>query len=200
MRRTHGSRAKVRVLAYVCESQQRGVFHPHVVLGFRTAAERAALDTFTAYVERKRGGYGFGVGSRGSFDRGRPGRFGGTDAGRYVSKYLRPNGAKTSFVPLLRDVGGIVPRDPVTKRANVLVRPVFVSPELSRRTGVTMGFLRFKRWIYVALGGGCPEHEALELYATHRRLCELDREKRRKEMCELRALFRELAGVECGQA
>jgi hypothetical protein len=71
-RRKHGSHVRVAVLAYVCESQQRGVFHPHVVLGYRTAAERAALDTFRDALRRQRGRYGFGSGRRGSFDAGRP--------------------------------------------------------------------------------------------------------------------------------
>jgi hypothetical protein len=44
-RRRHGENGVV-VLAYVCDAQQRGVFHPHVVLGYRTAADRAALETF----------------------------------------------------------------------------------------------------------------------------------------------------------
>jgi len=193
VRRSHGSKVKVRVLAYVCEAQQRGVFHPHVVLGYATAAERAALDTFVDTVERKRGEYGFGTGRSGSFDRGRPGRFDGTDAGRYVSKYLRPDGAKKSFVPLLYEVAKVVPRDPVTNRAKVLVRPVYVSTVLTKRTGVTMMFLRFKRWIFMALGPGCPEHEALELFATHRGLCELEREKLKREQRELDELFRSIA-------
>ncbi len=38
-RRAHGSRGRVEVLGYVCEAQQRGVFHPHVVLGYRTAGD-----------------------------------------------------------------------------------------------------------------------------------------------------------------
>jgi len=198
VRRAHGSKVKVRVLAYVCEAQQRGVFHPHVVLGYATAAERAALDTFVDAVERKRGHYGFGTGRSGSFDRGRPGRFDGTDAGRYVSKYLRPDGAKKSFVPLLFEVAKVVPRDPVTNRAKVLVRPVYVSTALTKRTRVTMVSLRFKRWIFVALGPGCPEHEARELFASHKRLCEMERMKRESELLELRALYREfVAEVRC---
>ena len=76
------------------EAQQRGVFHPHIVLGYRTAADRAALDTFRDALRRKRGSYGFGIGRRGSFDGGLPERFTGSDAGRYISKYLRPDGAK----------------------------------------------------------------------------------------------------------
>jgi hypothetical protein len=170
-RRQHGSKARVVVLGYVCEAQQRGVFHPHVVLGYRTAADRAALDTFWGALKRKRGSYGFGAGARGSFDGGKPDRFTARDAGRYISKYLRPDGAKTSFVPLLEAINRITPRDPDSGRLKVLVRPVYVSTMLSRRTGVTIGFLRFKRWVWKEWGSGPSEGELLSLYRRHRELC-----------------------------
>ncbi len=156
-RRRHGGKARVHVLAYVCEAQQRGVFHPHVVLGYRTAADRAALDTFRETLRRKRGAYGFGTGRRGSFDPGQPERFGASDAGRYISKYLRPDGAKTTFVPLLEAVARMTPRDPATGRLVRLVRPVYISPVLTRRTGVTMGYLRYRRWAWRKWGPGVPE-------------------------------------------
>ncbi len=170
-RRAHGSAVRVHVLGYVCEAQQRGVFHPHVVLGYRTAKERAALDTFRRTLRRTRGSYGFGVGRRGSFDEGTPDRFSARDAGRYISKYLRPDGAKTSFVPLLRAIGRIVPRDPETGRMKVLVRPVYLSVTLSRRTGVTMGFLRFKRRVWFMLGPGGTDAELLDFYRRYRDSC-----------------------------
>lgn len=178
-RRSHGSKAKVVVLGYVCEAQQRGVFHPHVVLGYRTAADRAALETYRGALKRKRGGYGFGTGRRGSFDAGQPERFTARDAGRYISKYLRPDGAKTSFVPLLEAINRIVPRDRETGRAAVLVRPVYVSVVLTRQTGVTMTYLRFKRWVWSALGPGAAEDDLRVLYSRHRELSAQARERRR---------------------
>jgi hypothetical protein len=81
------SQRPCRVLGYAREAQQRGVFHPHVVLGYRTAADRAALETFRSALRRKRGSYGFGTGRK-SFDGGMPDRFSARDAARYVSKYL----------------------------------------------------------------------------------------------------------------
>lgn len=81
------------VLGYVLEAQQRGVLHPHLVLGYRMAADRAALDTFRGALKKARGEFGFGTG-RGSFDAGQPDRFNAADAARYVSKYLRPDSAK----------------------------------------------------------------------------------------------------------
>jgi hypothetical protein len=167
-RRKHG-KARVEVLGYVCEAQQRGVFHPHVVLGCRAAADRAALDTFVGTLRRKRGAYGFGTGRRGSFDPGTPDRFSAGDAARYVSKYLRPNRAKTSFVPLWEAINRITPRDPATGRLRVLVRPVYVSTALSRRTGVTMGFLRYKRWAFRKWGGDWPAEIVLSAYRHQQR-------------------------------
>jgi hypothetical protein len=162
-RRKHG-KARVDVLGYVCEAQQRGVFHPHLVLGYRTAADRAALDTFVTTLRRKRGVYGFGTGRRGSFDGGTPDRFNAGDAARYVSKYLRPDRAKTSFVPLLQAINRITTRDRKTGRHINLVRPVYVSTVLSKRTGVTMGFLRYKRWAWRKWGGGWPQEIVLRAY------------------------------------
>jgi hypothetical protein len=113
-------------------------------------------------LKRKRGSYGFGTGRQG-FDAGKPDRFTARDAGRYISKYLRPDGAKTSFVPLLEAINRITPGDPDTGRLKVLVRPVYVSTILTRRTGVTMGFLRFKRWVWMEWGPGPSEGELLSL-------------------------------------
>jgi hypothetical protein len=165
VRRKHGRHAQVVVLAYVCESQHRGVFHPHVVLGYRTAADRAALETFVETLRCQRGAYAFGTGRRGSFDGGKPDRFTGQDAGRYISKYLRPDGAKTSFVPLLEAVNEITPRDPATGRHKQLVHPVYVSPILTRITGVTMGFLRLTRRAFMMLKA---EHTRAELLVMYR--------------------------------
>ncbi len=169
-RRKHG-KARVEVLGYVCEAQQRGVFHPHVVLGYRTAADRAALDTFVGTLRRKRGAYGFGVGRRGSFDPGTPDRFSVGDAARYVSKYLRPDRAKTSFVPLLEAINRMTPRDPKTGRHVHLVRPVYVSTALTRRTGVTMGFLRYRRFAWRKWGAviaGSALHAAYREHQARR--------------------------------
>jgi hypothetical protein len=174
-RRSHGAKAKVVVLGYVCEAQQRGVFHPHVVVGYRTAADRSALDTFRGALKRKRGSYGFGTGRRGSFDAGTPERFTARDAGRYISKYLRPDGAKASFVPLLDAINRITPRDRETGRLKVLVRPVYVSTVLTRRTGVTMTYLRFKRWVWMEWGSGATDQEVQLLYRSHRALCAKER-------------------------
>lgn len=123
----HGKCGKVVVLGYVLEAQQRGVLHPHLVLGYQTAADRAALETFRSSLKKSRGAFGFGTG-RGSFDAGQPDRFNAADAARYVSKYLRPDGAKSSFVPLLANVERLTPRNPQTGRLKSLLRPVYINP------------------------------------------------------------------------
>jgi hypothetical protein len=103
-----------------------------------------------------------------SFDAGKPDRYSARDSGRYCSKYLRPDGAKTSFVTLLEAISRVTPRDPLTGRLKVVVRPVYVSTILSRRTGVTMGFLRFQRWVRMEWGPGASDGELLALYRRHR--------------------------------
>jgi hypothetical protein len=87
-----------------------------------------------------------------------------------VSNYLRPDSAKTSFVPLLDAVNRITPRDPETGRRSHLLRPVFVSPALTKLTVVTMGFLRFRRWAWCAWGEGTAQAELLVAYQLHRLL------------------------------
>jgi hypothetical protein len=173
-RRRYGKTAQVVVLGYVCEAQRRGVFHPHVILGYRTAADRAALDTFRGALKEARGRHGFGTGPA-SFDAGQPDRFAAADAARYVSKYLRPDGAKSSFVPLLIAVERLTPRDPVTGRSKVLVRPVYVATRLTLLTGVTMGFLRFRRfaWVRWKLSSGRAAARWARIVSSHDQLVEV---------------------------
>jgi hypothetical protein len=147
------SRGRVTVLGYVLERQQRGVFHPHLILGYETAPDREALDIFTGYLKRYRARYGFGRRKAG-FKDGQPGRFVGADAGRYVAKYLRPDQAKASFIPLLQDVNRLAPNTETGRRP--LVRPVYVSPRLTGQTGVTMTWMRARRWMYRLYPGSTP--------------------------------------------
>lgn len=141
--REHGS--QVVVLAYVLEAHRRGVLHVHLVLGYGgSAADRAALETFRRAVGKRRHRYRFGS----NFNAGQPDRFSGRDAARYIGKYLRPDGAKESFLPLLAAVEAITPRRRdrrgVARLARQL-RPVFVNPKLTRASGVTIRSRRFCR-------------------------------------------------------
>ena len=65
---------------------------------------------------------------------------------------------------MLAEVAKWTPRNPATGRLKFLVRPAYVSPVLSRQTGVTMGFLRFRRWTHVVWGPGTSSGDAQFAY------------------------------------
>lgn len=138
--------ARPEVLATVLELK-RGVFHAHIVLGYY-GYSREGLAAFLDVVDELRGEYGFGTSKGGGFDRGYPGRYSGAHAGLYISKYLRPDGAKGSFVPALLKMEELIERDPETGRPKEQLRPVYVSSKLTRKSGVTMRFLRWSRYAY----------------------------------------------------
>ena len=50
----------------------------------------------------------------------------------------------------------------------MMVRPVYVSPTLTGRTGVTMTYLSFKRWVWIALGDEASEAELRAFYKFRR--------------------------------
>jgi hypothetical protein len=148
---------EVRVLIWVLEAQHRGVFHVHLVLGYDGAPGLAAAREFTAYLKRHRRRYGFGTGGRG-YQCGRHGAYSPADAARMISNYLRPDRVKASVIPLLRAVTDATPRYPydyddedLRGRARSVVRPVYVNRLLTARTGITMRFLRARRWMYRVL-------------------------------------------------
>lgn len=159
VRRTPG-RGRVYVLGYVGQIK-RGVFHLHIALGYLTAPDRAALDVFLAAYGELHQAYGFGR----EWDPGRPGRFSGR-AATYIAKYLAPEHARDSFVPVLRHANMMNKPDPNTgKRPQI--RPVYVSPLLSKQTGVTMRFLRFKRLAWVFWGYTEPQF-VVDAYNLHK--------------------------------
>jgi hypothetical protein len=138
--------ARPEVLATVLELK-RGVFHAHVVLGYHPHS-REGLERFLDALDELRGEYGFGTSKHGGFDRGAPGKYTGPHAGAYISKYLRPDGAKGSFIPALLKIEQIVERDPETGRPKEQLRPVYLNPKLTKKSGVTMRFLRWTRYAY----------------------------------------------------
>jgi hypothetical protein len=151
------------VLARALELK-RGVFHAHVVLGFRWS-EAAGLEAYGQALDELRGEYGFGTSKGGGFDFGKPGRFDGLSAGLYTSKYLRPNGAKGSFIPALRMIEMLTERNPETGRPTEQLRPVYVNPKLTRRSGVTMRFLRWSRYAFIKWGRvELPRPELLAIF------------------------------------
>jgi hypothetical protein len=65
-------------------------------------------------------------------------------------------------------VAQVTLRDPVTGRHKYLMRPVYVSPRLTRVTGITMGFLRFCRHAFMAFKVQHQPDELLLLYRIAR--------------------------------
>lgn len=130
---------------------KRGVFHAHLILGFKWS-EVDGLRAYGEALDQLRGDYEFGTSKHGGFDMGEPGRFNGEHAGLYASKYTRPNGAKGSFIPALRMIEQATDRNPETRRPTEQLRPVYVNPKLTARSGVTMRFLRWARYAYMAWG------------------------------------------------
>lgn len=147
---------------------KRGVFHAHVVLGFKWS-EIEGLQAYGQALDELRGEYEFGTSKHGGFDLGEPGRFNGEHAGLYASKYLRPHGAKGSFIPALRNLEMVSDRNPETGRRTEQLRPVYVNPKLTARSGVTMRFLRWARYAFVKWGRvELPRPELLAIYRLAR--------------------------------
>lgn len=156
VRRRFGKKAEVQVLVRALEAQGRDVFHVHVVLGYRSVADRVALDVYLTALSKKRllRRHRFGSGRYG-VDKGRPGYFTPAQAARYVAKYLSPAAGKASVVPLLKRVEKEAEGAAVrltTRRSNSTVRPVWVKPGLCKASGVSMGWLKHRRWSYMRHG------------------------------------------------
>lgn len=134
-RRKHG---RFALVAWTWEYQRRGALHKHVVVGVGSARELAAAHTYVQALHELRGAYDFGFVDRGRKVGGRrmlevvpPAR-----AGRYVAKYLSPlqDGKPTLSETVMRpDVPPLV---------------AYVSRSMTSRTGVTMRFLRWRRFAW----------------------------------------------------
>lgn len=127
---------KVTVISRTWEYQRRGALHVHVVLGVASARELAGAHAYAQQLADRRGRHDFGF-----VDRGR--RTGGRRAlevvpaeraARYVAKYLSP----------LDREGKPTLSATVTQR-DVPPQVVYVSRDLTSKTGVTMRYLRWCR-------------------------------------------------------
>jgi hypothetical protein len=153
------------VLGFVVEVHKRGLFHLHVIVGWDPTPEgRAGYDRFVDELASRCERHDFGP----NLDRGKPNRFVAADAARYAAKYVRPQEAKGSFIPTLIHVESVTPRNPNTGRLASVVRPVFVNPKLSKLSGVTMRYLRWRRYAFVVWGRRPlpPEDELRLIYAA----------------------------------
>jgi hypothetical protein len=124
--------AKIRLLAYAPAFQRRGVLHWHVVLGWLNARERADCDLYTEICAELLEQYGFGY----QFDGGRVFE-NAKHAASYIARYMTADHQGLERVV----ASSACPR-----------RPVYVSPALTKASGITMRFLRWRRWIWHQIG------------------------------------------------
>lgn len=118
------------LLGRVWELQRRGVLHVHVLTGYSTLAEKAASDAYQAALGRLSARHGFGY-----VDRKRQVRE-PQAAAAYLSSYFVAG--KKGKLDLRESVAsGKMPHS-----------IVYVRPELSQHSGVTMRALRLKRYLW----------------------------------------------------
>ena len=127
----------VTIVARTWEYQKRGALHVHVVVGVHTAAELAGAHAYVRHLHRLRSGQDFGFVDR------HLRRATAEVAARYVAKYLAP----------IR--GGKLTLSETVLRHDVPPHVMHVSRDLTRRTGVTMRSLRWRRRCHMA--GVCPD-------------------------------------------
>jgi hypothetical protein len=144
--RRHGVRSVLLVRAF--ERQHRGVLHVHPVLGIETPAERHAAHLYAQYLAEFASHYGFGFTERKLRSR----------AGKRVAAYLSAyfvTGRKSKLSLQESVMATDMPRS-----------IIYVTPELTQLTGITMRELRFRRFVwFLADRLSCPLTEA-RLIAT----------------------------------
>jgi len=112
------------------ELQQRGMLHVHPVVGRSTPVERAAADTYQRELSARSARHGFGFVDR-KVELRNP-----VAAAAYLSSYFVA-GKKGKLTLRESVTTGSMPRS-----------IVYVQPELSQRSGVTMRSLRLKRYLW----------------------------------------------------
>jgi hypothetical protein len=134
VRREHG--AALHFLGRTWEFQARGVLHVHPVLGLRTPANRRAAERYLQLLDQVAADYGFGFTERKLESR--PGQ----RAAAYLASYLATGkGGKTAITETVQ-------------HSDVPPQVVYVAPMLTRETGVTMRFLRRRRYLHMLLETG----------------------------------------------
>lgn len=144
------------LLAYVPEPQLRGVLHYHVVLGARSARDRAALNYATRLLRRRASGHGWGAVHYP--EQGRSGVVklrNGVQAAAYVGKYLTKAESVKGLTALVLD--GSAP-----------TRAVYVSTRLTRDTRCTMRNLRSRRYLHHLTGHRLPMRDVERALLAHR--------------------------------
>jgi hypothetical protein len=123
-----GVRPKLLVRPW--ELQKRGVLHAHPILGYSTRDERLAADVYLEELGRLAEAHGFGYVSQ------RPEQLHPRAAAAYVSSYF-----------VAGKKGKMTLRESVTSRA-MPPSIIYVRPELSQRSGITMRTLRLRRYAW----------------------------------------------------
>lgn len=113
------------------ELQQRGILHVHPVVGYSTVSERRAADVYLEELVARRTRHGFGFVDR------KVQVLDPSAAAAYLSSYF-VTGKKGKMTLREAVTSGSMPRS-----------IVYVHPELSQRSGVTMRSLRLKRYAWV---------------------------------------------------
>lgn len=129
------------LIARPWEMQRRGLLHVHPLLGYSTPAEKAAADAYMRELSARAARHGFGF-----VDRKRQIRAPGASAAYLSSYFVAGKKGKLSL------------RETVTSQA-MPVSIVYVKPELSQRSGVTMRSLRLKRYLWRLGNGWMYAHE-----------------------------------------
>lgn len=132
-----------RVLFRSWEYQRRGVLHLHLVVPYGTPAERRVTDLYVENLHRAARNYGFGyvmggdTAKRPRWDRvPRVKPADGPAAARYVCKYVAATGAGKEGMA------------DVAKRTATRGSVLYISPTLTRASGVNMTGLRNRRRIW----------------------------------------------------
>jgi len=123
-----------RVLARTFEFQSRGLLHVHVVLAYTSVADRRGCDAYVDHLARRASVWKFGF-----VDRKRAVK-GVRQAAAYLSSYFVDG--KHAKMSLTESV-----RNPDMPRSIVYVRP-----ELSQKSGITMRSLRLRRYLFHKIG------------------------------------------------
>jgi hypothetical protein len=124
--------SRVRLLAYAPAFQKRGVLHWHLVYGFKSPRESTDVVRFAEIVGELVEQYGFGK----QFDAGQVFE-NARQAASYIARYMTA------------DHQGL---ERVVTSSSCPARPVYVSRELMAESGVTMRFLRWRRWCWREIG------------------------------------------------
>jgi hypothetical protein len=122
------------LIARVWELQRRGILHAHLILGYSTLAEKAAVDVYQRELAARASRHGFGY-----VDRKRQVRE-AKPAAAYLSSYF-VSGRK-----------GKIALTETVKSREMPPSIAYVNPVFTQHSGITMRSLRQRRYLYKMAG------------------------------------------------